>query len=161
MPSKKSQYEKQAWSLYPELHNTVSHLLEDTTLRFEFYEYDDSNTCVKDYDTNIMGEFICQNEKCSSDGWGSMQIAITIRIYPQRRYNARVYFQRCKECKQLSKPTLDGSYAERIAYRLKRWNGVAVDAPEYSKPTEKKPHRSHLCEGCKDGHCKYGQSGSM
>lgn len=156
MPSKKPRFNPQAWSLYPHLHATVSQLLQDTNLSYKFHRDDNSNTCIKEYDTNIMGEFTCKNAKCSSDGWGSKKIAVTIRMYPGQKYNARVYFQRCRKCKRLSKPTLDGSYAERIAYRLKRWNGLAVEVPEYSEDDDKPPHQSHLCEGCKDGHCRFG-----
>ena len=139
------------WSMYPSLHDTVSDLLHEHNLFFDFHE-DDSDNCVRNYDTNIMGRFTCRNPVCSSGGWKSKQIAITIRMYPGDRYNARVYYQGCRACGRLSKPHLDGSYAERIAYRLKKWSGLQMDAPRYSGAS-KGPHKSHLCEGCKHGHC--------
>jgi hypothetical protein len=44
----------------------------------------------------------------------------------------------------LSKPILDDSYVERVAYRLKKWCGVELERPEF-------------CEGCKAGHCGEGR----
>ncbi|KND90746.1 hypothetical protein TOPH_04601 [Tolypocladium ophioglossoides CBS 100239] len=77
------------WSLYPELHADVSLLLKDAFLDFSFHEEDDEIGCSKEYDTNIMGRFTCNNSSCGSRGWSSMMIAITIRMYPGEQYNAR------------------------------------------------------------------------
>ncbi|EJT68021.1 hypothetical protein GGTG_14401 [Gaeumannomyces tritici R3-111a-1] len=55
-----------------------------------------------------------------------------------------------------SDPILDDSYGERVAYWLKKWSGVRVQAPQRSQRKNDKPHRSNLCEGCKAGHCKNG-----
>ena len=140
------------WSMYPELHDDVLRLLEDEDLHFDFHENDDPRTCIKDYDTNVMGRFICHNRACGSSGWSSKKIAITVRMYPEEEYNVRVYHQRCQRCNGLSTPRLDDSYAERVAYRLKKWSGIEMDAPNRSG-TSKGPHQSELCEGCKDGHC--------
>ncbi|ORY08039.1 hypothetical protein BCR34DRAFT_465130, partial [Clohesyomyces aquaticus] len=63
-------------------------------------------------------------------------------------FGARLYHQHCKACGTLSRPQLDDSYAERVAYRIKRRCGVPVVAPLYSSPS-RGPHKSHLCEGCK------------
>jgi hypothetical protein len=63
-----------------------------------------------------------------------------------------VYHQRCQSCSRLSRPFLDGSYSERITYRLKKWSGIEVEQPFYSDES-KGPHQSRLCEGCKAGHC--------
>ena len=139
--------------MFPVLHDDVSRLLEEDNLEFNFYKVDKPESCVKEHDTNIMGRFICHNHSCGSDGWSSKNIAITIRMYDGKKYNARVYHQRCMSCNSLSRPYLDGSYAERVAYRLKKWNGIKVEAPDFSGE-RKKPHHSDLCEGCKDGHCK-------
>jgi hypothetical protein len=108
--------------------------------------------CMNDYDTNIMGRFTCRNRACPARVWTSKQIAITIRRYSDNRYNARVYHQSCKSCGTPSKPELDRSYAERVAYRIKKWCGVQMDAPPFSGRSDG-PHRSDLCEGCKQGHC--------
>lgn len=153
MPPKKSPQKPRSWCLYPSLHESVSQLLKEVDLDFNFHGIDDPDTCIEEYDTNIMGRFRCYNQKCASNGWGSQKIAITIRMYDGHKYNARVYFQRCQMCDRLSKPVLDGSYAERVARRIKIWNNVEVDRPIYSDGPEKKPHRSALCEGCKAGHC--------
>ena len=48
---------------------------------------------------------------------------------------------------------LDESYAERVAYRLKKWCGVEVEPPHYNPEPKGPPHEIELCEGCKDGHC--------
>lgn len=143
---------KPKWSVYSVLHDDVSRLLEENDLHFDFHENDDTKSCINEYDTNIMGRFICGNRSCGSSGWSSKKIAITIRMYTGAQYNARVYHQRCQKCNGLSKPRLDDSYAERVAYRLKKCCGVEMDRSNYSGRS-KGPHQSSLCEGCKDGHC--------
>jgi len=143
---------RQSRSMYPSLHDGVSSLLEDEDLHFDFYNKD-AEACTRTYDTTVMGRFICRNRACSSPGWSSKIIAITIRMYTGARYNARVYHQRCRRCNSLSRPILDDSYAKRVAYRLKKWSGVEMDLPQYSGQTNKGPHNKDLCEGCKAGHC--------
>jgi hypothetical protein len=139
------------WSMYPSLHNEVSDLLLENNLFFSFYEMDDDISCIQDYDTTIMGWFTCRNTRCPAV-WTSKQIAITIRTYSNERYNARVYYQSCKRCRMTSKPQLDHSYAERVAYRLKSWSGYRMEPPPFSGQSHG-PHRSDLCEGCRQGHC--------
>ena len=151
MPSRKSKSNRR-WSVYPALHDDVLRLLEEQDLHFNFHENDDPRTCIEEYDSNIMGRFSCRDRACGSNGWSSKKIAITIRMYQGAQYNARVYYQRCRECDELSKPHLDDSYAERVAYRLKKWSGIEMARPVYSGQS-KGPHQSDLCEGCKDGHC--------
>lgn len=153
-PTKKPQSVKK-WSMYPSLHDDVSDLLRKDNLSFQFHEKDDGASCVNNYDTNIMGRFTCHNPSCSARVWTSKQIAITIRKYSNRRYNARVYYQSCENCKTPVKPKLDHSYAERVAYRIKKWCGVQMDVPPFSGQSDG-PHRSDLCEGCKEGHCGMG-----
>lgn len=65
---------------FPSLHNDVSALLEEDDLYFGFHDIDDPKDCIKEYDTNIMGRFVCRNITCSCKGWYSMKIAITIRM---------------------------------------------------------------------------------
>ncbi|KAJ5950270.1 uncharacterized protein N7479_008683 [Penicillium vulpinum] len=141
-----------SWSMYQALHDEVSSLLVEVDLHFEFYEHDDEGSSIRERDTNIMGRFVCHNQTCKSAGWSSKKIATTIRLYPGQTYNARVYHQRCKICKSLSRPVLDQSYAERIVYWIKRWNGVQVERPSGSRDS-RGPHNSELCEGCRVGHC--------
>ena len=150
--SRKKLKSKTNWSMYPSLHNEVSDLLHEYELFFQFHNKDDGTSCVNEYDTNIMGRFVCRNSSCPAQVWTSKQIAITIRRYSNNRYNARVYHQYCKYCGTPSKPKLDHSYAERVAYRLKKWCGVQMDAPFFAGRSDG-PHRSDLCEGCKQGHC--------
>ncbi len=142
--------------MFPLLHDGVSRLLEDEGLHFTFYDLDEDTNSIEIYDTAIMGRFHCYNRKCSSKGWSSKQIPITIRMYPAERYNARVYYQRCQACNMLSKPRLDDSYAERVAYRLMKWSGVDLEPPEFSGKC-RGPHKSAFCEGCKAGHCSEGR----
>ncbi|TVY40183.1 hypothetical protein LOCC1_G005538 [Lachnellula occidentalis] len=143
------------WSMFPLMHENVSRLLEVDGLHFTFHDLDDDVSCVQTYDTSIMGRFSCHNQKCRSNGWTSKKIAITVRMYEGERYNARVYYQRCKVCTLLSKPILDDSYADRVAYRLKKWRGVVMEPQKFSGES-KGPHQKEFCEGCKAGHCSEG-----
>jgi hypothetical protein len=63
-----------------------------------------------------------------------------------------VWHQHCQDCGSLGRPILDGTYAERVAYRIKRWYGLDVEISDYSRKSEG-PHQRDLCEGCKHGHC--------
>ncbi|KAJ5764636.1 hypothetical protein N7533_003317 [Penicillium manginii] len=157
MPRKTSK-QKKKWSMYPSLHSDITDLLEEDGITFGFYGNDTDTGAIRDYDTNIMGRFNCYNSKCKSDGWSSKMIAIRIRLYSGNKYNARVYHQHCKTCKSISRPVLDASYAERVAYRLRKWKGIAQEVPDHSEES-KGPHHTHLCEGCKDGHCTYLKRG--
>lgn len=143
-------------SMFPNLHNDVVGLLESSNLVFSFHNIDQPD-CIQSYDTNIMGRFSCRNDNCLTKGWSSKIIAITIRQYTGNRYNVKVYHQRCKACNWLAKPNLDNSYAERVAYRLKRWSGVTVETPPFkARNVDRPPHIKILCEGCRAGHCKMG-----
>jgi hypothetical protein len=138
--------------MYSDMHDKVAQSLEDENLHFTFHNSDDEVNSIRSYDTNITGRFNCHNQNCKSNGWHSNRIAITIRMYRNEQYNARVYFQRCKACNRISKPTLDDTYAERVAYRIKKWCGVELEAPAFSGES-RGPHESSLCEGCRAGHC--------
>ncbi|RDL31903.1 Uncharacterized protein BP5553_09305 [Venustampulla echinocandica] len=153
-PQRKPQQPK--WSMFPLMHDNVAFLLEVEDLHFTFHDLDEDIGSIQTYDTSIMGRFNCRNKRCESNGWSSMRIAITIRMYPGEQYNARVYHQRCIACNLLSKPILDDSYAERVAYRLKKWCGVELELPEFSGQS-KGPHAKEFCEGCKAGHCSEGR----
>ena len=141
------------WSLHPKLHDDVTQLLDREGLQLDFFDADDEETNIEERDTNVMGRFICRNRGCHSSGWSSKKIAITIRMYPQQLYNARVYHQRCKNCRFVGRLVLDQEcYVERVTYWLKKWNGIEVQRPDYSGQSGG-PHDSELCEGCKAGHC--------
>lgn len=143
------------WSLHPSRHRDVLRLLQHSGLSFDFYDIDDPSNSTLEYDTNVMGRFPCWNTRCLSNGWSSKMISVTIRLYPDSRYNVRVYNQRCQECGKLSRPRLDGSYAERVVYRLKKWSGIDVEAPFFSGE-RKGPHLTAICEGCRNGRCNGG-----
>lgn len=147
---------------FPSLHEDVTTLLEEEDLYFDFHERDDPAGSLKEYDTNVMGRFVCRNGGCSTHGWSSKKIAITIRMYPRAEYNARVYKQRCRECNALGDLQLDGeSYADRVAYRIKKWCDVDMTPPPYLRGQGKGPHQSGRCEGCKAGRCKEGGFGGL
>lgn len=147
-----------SWSMYPALHDKVNRLLEEDGLSFTFFEIDEDIGCIKEHDTYIMGRFRCLNRACRKAVWTSKVIAITIRMYPEQQYNARVYNQRCIGCGSLSQPSLDDSYEQRIAYRIKKWNNIDIPRPSYTAQARERPHESTLCEGCKHGHCKERKS---
>ncbi|KAL5000906.1 zinc-binding domain-containing protein [Aspergillus recurvatus] len=173
MPSHNS-YKRKPYSTYPSLHSSVVEHLKPSGLTMAFHPVDTdeapSRTHVLKYNTNIMGVFACYNKSCPSRGWASKMVAVTIRMYRKDGdnhnhsgkgegrgkqpglYNVRVYHQRCKKCTFLSRPKLDESYAERVAYRLKKWHGIEVEQPVCVQKG-KAPHVKRLCEGCKAGVC--------
>jgi DNA-directed RNA polymerase subunit RPC12/RpoP len=141
------------WSMYPSLHEDVSELLVPDGLLVRFYGVGGFEDCIESYETNIMGQFDCLRRSCAVKRWSSKMIATTIRLYRDKQYNAIVWHQQCRRCKSTGRPILDGTYAERIAYRLKRWFGVEVEVPYYSGQS-KGPHQESLCAGCRHGHCR-------
>ncbi|BCS17759.1 3CxxC-type zinc finger protein [Aspergillus puulaauensis] len=141
-------------SAQPRFHKSVVALVKQyTNLTFIFRHNDTDLKATDIWNTNVMGQFTCPNENCRKSGWSSKKIAIRIRMYPGRRYNARVYHQRCKKCERLGELELDDSYAERVAYWLLKWNGVELEKPSHAGQS-KGPHNKKLCEGCKAGHCE-------
>ncbi|CEJ81816.1 hypothetical protein VHEMI01926 [[Torrubiella] hemipterigena] len=149
MPSNNSKNAR--WSLYPELHADVDSILQPA-LSFKFNHEDTDKGVEESYRTNVVGTFTCQNPKCKGSTWTSGVIPIIIRMYSNNRYNARVYYQQCRRCRRACVPTLDQTYAERVAYRIKKWRGIFVEAKRYfTKGTP--PHRDDLCYGCKAGTC--------
>ncbi|KAI8962045.1 zinc-binding domain-containing protein [Daldinia sp. FL1419] len=142
--------------MFPLLHREVAKAVSSDIPRIRFIQ---AETGFKQrYLTNIMGKFKCDNSSCSSHGWGSKKVAIVIRQFPKNGYNATVFNQRCESCKKLGVMTLDeDSYIERVAYRLKKWVGVAIGKPYYDDG-QGPPHKSDLCEGCKSGFCKMKNS---
>ncbi|PLN79305.1 zinc-binding domain-domain-containing protein [Aspergillus taichungensis] len=161
-PKPKPNNNNTSWSMHPTLHEAVSERLSDANLTLTFHATDESDTNSHEYDTNIMGRFTCHNRACSARGWTSKKVAITIRMYPGAAYNARVYHQRCRSCHRLARPVLDASYAERVAYRLKKWCGVrGLERPVFGTGLgaggrSEAPHSSWLCEGCRAGRCGAG-----
>lgn len=140
------------WSLHPKFHDEVAAILDEEGLHLDFLDVDDDDSNIRCRDTSIMGRFICRNRRCHSKGWASKRIPITIRMYPGQQYNARVYHQRCRICNGVGRPVLDATYAERICYWIKKWNGIEVERPP-SAGQSRGPHDRDRCEGCKAGHC--------
>ncbi|KAK3353791.1 zinc-binding domain-containing protein [Lasiosphaeria hispida] len=145
--------EKMTSFMFPSLHPSVLDVVANAVPSAWFNERDSEDDFNNEWDTNVMGKFICDNQRCRKRGWGSKKVAIRIRGYPGSGYNAVVYNQRCKVCDVLGVFTLDeDSYVERVAYWLKQWAGVQVDKPEHDKK-KGPPHEFEFCEGGKQGHC--------
>lgn len=98
-------------SMHLYLHDDVSRVLVADGLLFEFHQANVFENCIKSYDTNITGRFVCSNRACEVKRWSSKKIAIPIRLYRDERYNAVVWHQRCRNCKSLGQPILDSTYA--------------------------------------------------
>jgi hypothetical protein len=145
--------EPKLFEMFPELHEDVLEAVSGAMISPRFNHNDDDDTfdgADDMYPTNVMGNFTCKNRH----SWSSKKVAIVIRGYPGNEYNAAVYYQRCRSCNELGALDLDdNSYVERVAYRLKRWAGVAVERPFFNEGTSP-PHISELCEGCRAGYCQ-------
>ncbi|KAF1956998.1 hypothetical protein CC80DRAFT_394983, partial [Byssothecium circinans] len=140
--------------MFPSLHQNVANAVSDKIASTRFHGKDDDRDSTNEYSTHVMGKFRCNNQACSTGGWGSKKVAILIRRYPKNGYNAVVFNQRCRSCNRLGTLTLDEeSYVDRVAYRLKKWAGVPMEQQQYTRK-EGLPHESSLCEGCKRGVCR-------
>jgi len=140
--------------MFPSLHQDVINAVSDEIASTWFHEKDSDRDSNNEYSTHVMGKFKCNNNACSTVGWGSKKVAIRIRGYPRNGYNAVVFNQCCKSCNQLGTLTLDEkSYVDRVAYRLKKWAGVPMEH-QYYPPKKGLPHKRNLCEGCKRGVCQ-------
>jgi hypothetical protein len=140
-------------SMWPEYHDQVHAEIRDSGLNYTFQRQDTNHQVIGNpYDTSIMGHFDCNNPDCRSSGWDSIKIAITIRRYQNKKYNAKVWHQCCMKCDYVGELTLDvDSYVDCVAYRLKKWSGLNPDKPPHSI-TAKGPRQKKFCEGCKAGH---------
>ena len=139
--------------MFPSLHQDVSNAVSGSIPRIWFNK-DNNRKPNNEYSTSVMGRFTCDNDSCLSSGWSSKKVAILIRGYSGNGYNAVVFNQRCESCNELGQLKLDKeSYVDRVAYRLKRWAGVAVEKPYYDGK-KSPPHKRELCEGCKQGYCQ-------
>ncbi|KAK1834731.1 zinc-binding domain-containing protein [Podospora conica] len=148
--------QESATATYPTLHPSVVAALSDfPSVPPPLFNTTSSSPPTKTYETSIMGRFSCRNPSCASAGWGSKKIAIQIRVFRDgRTYDALVFKQRCRACEGLGVMYIDeGSYVERVVYRLKKWAGVEMETGEYNGPPRGPPHESELCEGCKAGCC--------
>ena len=140
--------------MFLSLHQDVVNAVSDKVTSIWFHKENSNKDSNNEYSTHIMGKFECQNDTCSTEGWGSKMVAILIRGYPRNGYNAVVFNQRCKACHQLGALVLDEkSYVDRVAYRIKKWAGVRMEQ-QYYEPKEGLPHERDLCEGCKRGVCR-------
>ena len=140
--------------MFPSLHQDVVDAVCDTVASTWFHKKDSDSDSNNEYSTHVMGKFKCNNNACSTGGWGSKKVAILIRGYPRNGYNAVVFNQRCESCDQLGTLILDKkSYVDRVAYRLKKWAGIPMDKPYYASK-KGLPHKTELCEGCKREVCQ-------
>jgi hypothetical protein len=141
---------------FPALHPNVADAVSPEIPSTWFNSDVDDDTFDDDYNTYVMGKFTCTNKKCKKRFWGSKKVYIEIRGYANNGYGAVVYNQRCKDCDELGTFELDiPSYVERVAYRLKKWAGVDVEAPSFGG-IQGPSHEQDFCEGCKLGKCQQG-----
>jgi hypothetical protein len=128
------------WSTCPELHESVVQCLGGNGLSISFYEEGEVEDSIRDYDTNIMGAFICPNRSCRTEKWTSMKVAISIRLFADQQYNATVWHQRCRQCESMGVLRVDEeSYTNRVAYRLRTWLGLEREDPIFSKTGDRPP----------------------
>lgn len=152
-PVKRTKEEARTSFTFPDLHQSVAEAVAPEISSPWFNDDGEDEDFSTEYSTCIMGRFTCNNSSCKKRSWGSKVVAIVIRSYARNGYTAIVFNQRCKSCDHLGTLKMDHqSYIERVAYRLKRWAGVAVARPPFNAKTGP-PHERELCEGCKKGVC--------
>lgn len=148
---RRSSERKASWSLYPELAGSVDNNLKKP---FTFFNVDRLHA-LKEYDTFVSGVFLC-SYRCSRREWSSGKIAISIRLYGDDQYNARIYHQRCRRCGALNRPTLDvETYGERVSYRLNKWSGFNIHHQPPRREQRTPPHDCGNCEACRIGRCPH------
>lgn len=145
---------------YPWLHPDIVKAVSDVLQPRWIDSKNRNDVFNKEKSTSVIGKFTCSNSGCSNKGWSSGTVSILIRGYPNDGYNAVVFNQRCKFCKQLGDLKMDNSsYVERVAYRLKKWAGIPMEQLPYVAK-ESPPHERDFCEGCKRGYCLEGRKRS-
>ncbi|QPC74683.1 hypothetical protein HYE68_005435 [Fusarium pseudograminearum] len=139
-------------SMYPTLHEYIVRAL-GKKLKYSFRDHNTKVDIKRQSDTTVIGKFECRRPNGHRHKWNSNCIAITIREYRDRSYNVLVYHQRCSKCLRPTRAEVDKHlYAERVAFYLKRWNGVKAKRVErHVSPNG--DHMEKLCQGCKEGHC--------
>ncbi|KAF4454074.1 hypothetical protein F53441_3359 [Fusarium austroafricanum] len=140
-------------SMYPELHSYVALSLEEDDPVYTFREQYQKTDIKRVFDTKVIGKFFCHRSQCGNREWHSNSIAIRIREYHGNQYNVQVYHQQCSKCKKPTRAKLDKPiYADRVAYRIKKWNGIEAEQLKLDVETNG-AHRAELCERCQKGHC--------
>ncbi|KAF2810661.1 uncharacterized protein BDZ99DRAFT_487563 [Mytilinidion resinicola] len=120
--------------IFPSLHQKVVKAVSNENISTWFHKDDSNEGSHEIYLTHVMGKFKCNNKACTKGGWNSKM--------------------RCVDSKQPGTHILDiNSYVDRVAYRRKKWAGVAMEQQCYD-PEEGSPHERDLCEGCKRGVCR-------
>ncbi|KAM0339752.1 hypothetical protein ACHAPU_010792 [Fusarium lateritium] len=152
MANQEAKIEPPKSSIYPDLHYYVAESLDEDDLEYSFRDHDTKTDIKREYHTRTIGNFTCGKHTCGHK-WSSNSVSITIREYEDKSYNALVYHQLCSRCRKSTRADLDKlCYADRIAFRLKKWNGI--QAQQLVREVEHNgPHKKELCEGCKNGLC--------
>ena len=113
--------------MFPALHRQIAIAVSDDNISTWFHKKDSDEGSNNEYSTHVMGRFKCNNNACSTEGWSSKMVAISIRGYARNGYNAVVFNQRCMACETLGTLTVDvESYVSRVAYIIKKWAGVPM-----------------------------------
>lgn len=143
---------------FPQLNKAVADAVSPFMTSPRFHEGNDQ-TAQHEYQTFVMAKFTCNHHEGSPRIWSSKKVAIVIRAYGKKGYNAVVYNQRCETCDNLGQIDLDeSSYVDRVSYRLKMWAGVQVEHRNFSRG-DGPPHKGEFCEGCKAGYCQRPSAG--
>lgn len=137
------------WYIFPEFHDDI----ESSAPHMTFENNPHRAHPTKEWETRVVGTFICTDKQCKVYKWTSGTIATNIRLYNKNKYNALVYNQRCRKCNSLGRMEIDRqTYIDRVSRRLKVWSNIPVEEIEIRERATP-PHRSDKCEGCKAGHC--------
>lgn len=146
--------EKRTFFTFPNLHERVRDAIFPDVGSTWFQDDDRSTGFLEQYTSNVSGHFTCNNKTCRKHQWSSGVVTFRIRGYARNGYSASVFNQRCRDCNHLGSFSLDEqSYVERVAYRVKKWAGVAMARPYYNPVGPQGPHEEDFCEGCALGIC--------
>jgi len=128
-------------SMHSMLHDDVARLLLPHKLFFSLQNVDEDGMCIEEYDTNIMGQFACNNPNCRSGGWWSKKLQLQSACMTEKS-TTRECTTKAAEDDQLGQSTLDESYADRVAYRLKTWSGLPMETFLLRRKQRTAPKRS-------------------
>lgn len=109
-----------------------------------------NKTCLKEKNIYINGEFFCKN--CNKK-WVSGKIYTEIYHNNENSFYLKIYYQRCKKCNNIKKPSINNVGKDKIKSKLELYFGYRdVIINDTIKKT--KPHMAKYCEACKIGKCE-------
>ncbi|KAK7967656.1 uncharacterized protein PG986_001933 [Apiospora aurea] len=113
-PSLNSGMETRASFMFPWLHKRVFSAVREQISPLVFHNKGQQSD---EYETYVMGKFVCNNTSCEKSAWTSKKVGVVIRRFEDEGrgmgYNATIFNQRCKSCNALGTLSLDQkSYVE-------------------------------------------------